>query len=592
MMTRVSHAAVALFSFLCATVCFAVYVGPMGNITYYQPDSTSFQAQWWGDEFEWHMETSDGYAIIRNPNDSTYYYAQLDSTGDYTWTDLVVGVDDPSGQTLHLDRSASKKAEIDSTIEAFIDECEAARENFVAWQDTSSRSFKDVMVLLVALTDRRPNLAYRKYQFENMLNSFGYYNTYTSPPPHVTSPDGEDVCGSVRDYFNEVSGNRFEPHYTVINTETQNVLTWIELPGASYQYYFSNLCTDAINAAIDNYGWDLSGYDNLCVIVAGYWVDGSPSIQGVVNANYTNPRVLGLVGAYRHDERWRRFNGNPPYTFSHPGIHCHEYGHVLGLSFDDIGANNDARQFMLMGTGNNPGPQSICESPSHMGVAEKLNLNWVKLTAPNQELFDITENTQDLVIPYRTNGHRWYHRFTCPNGDKFLLENRRYDGTGGQAPYDRDFNSYITGHDRSDICPRNMLFVHRVWGTNNQNGDFLCADNFLDTSDPTGFWWYGDWGDPFPGKSGVDSLSPLSPEVSEQWPLGLHYYHTTPKDHNGHQTGFALFNISSETDGIHADVYHNYWAGDINTNTTWSGTDIIVGGSLHFYIDDHGGHSV
>ncbi len=60
-------------------------------MTYEQPDSTTFQAMYtYEDNFSWYMETDDGYAIIRNPNVSYYYYSQLDSTGEYTWTNLKV----------------------------------------------------------------------------------------------------------------------------------------------------------------------------------------------------------------------------------------------------------------------------------------------------------------------------------------------------------------------------------------------------------------------------------------------------------------------------------------------------------------------
>ena len=66
-------------------------------MTYEQPDSATFQALYtYEDNFSWYMETDDGYAIIRNPNDSYYYYAQLDLNGEYTWTNLKVGIDDPT----------------------------------------------------------------------------------------------------------------------------------------------------------------------------------------------------------------------------------------------------------------------------------------------------------------------------------------------------------------------------------------------------------------------------------------------------------------------------------------------------------------
>jgi len=58
---------------------------------------THFFAHAWGDEFLYNFETEDGYEIVK-ATDGWYYYATLDSTGDYTSSHYKVGLDDPSHQ--------------------------------------------------------------------------------------------------------------------------------------------------------------------------------------------------------------------------------------------------------------------------------------------------------------------------------------------------------------------------------------------------------------------------------------------------------------------------------------------------------------
>ena len=58
-----------------------VYVGaaaPVDTkfIQWSQPNSTTFTARFWGDEFLWRMETQDGYRIIKGAG-GWYYYATL-----------------------------------------------------------------------------------------------------------------------------------------------------------------------------------------------------------------------------------------------------------------------------------------------------------------------------------------------------------------------------------------------------------------------------------------------------------------------------------------------------------------------------------
>ena len=81
---------------------------------------THFFAHAWGDEFLYNFETEDGYEIVK-ATDGWYYYATLDSTGDYTSSHYKVGLDDPSHQFIpkHLKRSPQRMEEINKSIQDF-----------------------------------------------------------------------------------------------------------------------------------------------------------------------------------------------------------------------------------------------------------------------------------------------------------------------------------------------------------------------------------------------------------------------------------------------------------------------------------------
>jgi len=86
-----------------------------GFIVWAQPNSTTFVARAWGDEFFWWMETSDGYRIILGDG-GWYYYATLDERGEFAPTNARVGIDSPPSGSYQLERSASRIAEIEQWI--------------------------------------------------------------------------------------------------------------------------------------------------------------------------------------------------------------------------------------------------------------------------------------------------------------------------------------------------------------------------------------------------------------------------------------------------------------------------------------------
>ncbi len=94
-------------SIITTILCFsALIAAPFDTdyIEWQQPNGITFVARHWGDEFEWWMETHDGYRIIKG-YDGWYYYANLNSKGEFKTSAKKVGIDLPLAQSFQLDRS-------------------------------------------------------------------------------------------------------------------------------------------------------------------------------------------------------------------------------------------------------------------------------------------------------------------------------------------------------------------------------------------------------------------------------------------------------------------------------------------------------
>jgi hypothetical protein len=76
-------------------------------------------------------------------------------------------------------------------------------------------------ILLVEFTDvhhRTSPSAYTKADFENLLGSNGVYVS-----PNMYSPDGEEVYGSLRDYFSKMSSGNVTVSASVVNNVVKGI---------------------------------------------------------------------------------------------------------------------------------------------------------------------------------------------------------------------------------------------------------------------------------------------------------------------------------------------------------------------------------
>ncbi|MDI6804984.1 MAG: hypothetical protein QME58_14300 [Bacteroidota bacterium] len=259
-------------------------------------------------------------------------------------------------------------------------------------------------ILLVEFTDIRHQTspsAYSKDDFENMLVTSGSY-VY----PIMLTPDGDQVYGSMRDYFQKMSSGNLTINGLVVNTTNGNTPNWVLLPHnkQEYQNYTYDIFSDAINIATLQ-GLDVSNSATvkLSIIYAG---------NIYFNFGGLNPRASG--NSYIMSEREGR-----PYTqenlgdkFARIGVHCHEFAHLIG-----IGHSSGSRaDLMEAGRRNGNGAAPAPLNPGHRALK-----GWLTPTViTGQQQFDAYYS---LTAPqvFRINSNY--------GNDYFLIENRRFNQT-------------------------------------------------------------------------------------------------------------------------------------------------------------------
>lgn len=351
-------------------------------------------------------------------------------------------------------------------------------------------------ILLVEFTDvhhRTSPSAYTKADFENLLGSSGVYVS-----PNMYSPDGEEVYGSLRDYYSKMSSGNVTVTATVVNNLIKGVPVWISLPNTkgyyhSFQYWNTPFFTDAIAAAVAA-GLDVSTSSTvkLVIVYAGntYFL-----LRGL------NPQAIGDM--YNMGERQDNpaNQENPGDKFSRIGIHCHEFAQVLGIGH----ASGSRADLMQAGTRN--GPNHRGAAPAPINPAQRALKGWLNpIPISGQQQFDAYYS---LTAPqvFRINSNS--------GGDYFLIENRRFNQTmvigTTTAP---DYNNaafFPPAWPHGSITQG--IFVWRVIGgypgSYYDNGLVYASGRYGQTW-PEGTPSETDDGVPFPGNRNVRVFSPWS----------------------------------------------------------------------------------
>ncbi len=233
------------------------------------------------------------------------------------------------------------------------------KEEVVDWKGKTFR----LAVLLVEFSDRRHHPEYDREDFERMLFSTGEYST---------SPDGRATHGSLRDYWREVSVGTFDVQGRVFD--------WVTVPG-TWSYYDAQgmgggepgtrtVFEDALAGALGRFGANaLDAFDGVVFLYAGeresqrgsqLW----PHRASVAAGGRDLPYYIIEEGGVR---------------FASIGVHCHEFGHMLGLpDFYGYGHRTGVGKFCLMAIGSLGGEPSGSDRPFHLCAWCKIRLGWLR----------------------------------------------------------------------------------------------------------------------------------------------------------------------------------------------------------------------
>ncbi len=262
----------------------------------------------------------------------------------------------------HLERKRKFKLLLqraETQLSVDLTAAEAPREARVDWR---GKDFQ-LAVLLVEFTDVKHDARYAATDFARMLFSTGEY---------AQSPDGRPTYGSMRDYYREVSYRQFDLDGKVFD--------WVQVPHP-WAYYdaqdmgagdgsTSTVFADALRAVRRRHGNDcLDKFAGVVFLYAGE----RRSLRGSQLWPHRASVPVGdrYVPYYITEEGGARFNSI--------GVHCHEFGHMLGLpDFYGYGHRTGVGKFCTMAIGHLGAEPSLADRPFHICAYCKVWLGWAQ----------------------------------------------------------------------------------------------------------------------------------------------------------------------------------------------------------------------
>ena len=433
-----------------------------------------------------------------------------------------------------------------ATAAAFSAEIEGRTERLTIDYDapTSTSSVNGTVtlrILLVEFTD----ITCRKGQdgvtprytgrdFENLLGSSGIYVS-----PGMRSPDGDEVFGSLNDYYQLMSTGRLSILASVINrmdTVTGRPI-WLKLWKGKSAYQTDNmdvLWKDGLRAAqMVCLDVTTSEETKLVIIYAGntYYRGG-----GLTPRADSSCYIMSELQGRPYDQE------NEDAKFARVGLHCHEFGHLIG-----IGHSSGSRADLMQAGSKNGSVEG--NAPAPLNPIARMKKGWIdpiSISGTTPVTLPLHSSMSDPMVVMMTNS----------TGDYFLVENRRFDqcmSIGAATVPDYNNAAYFP-----PAWPHNAItqgiFVWRVLST---KGDpaaigystegLLYASGRYGRTYPENIPSETDDGVPFPGVSGKMLLTPWSdprsPCEREQDSFGSgssHYTVYVPSTKRGSSCGMEI----------------------------------------------------
>ncbi len=448
-----------------------------------QPDGTTLLVRLVGDENAHHMQTTDGYPVVRTA-DGWYEYAQL---ADNRLQASGVAARNAQNRSAH-DRRLLKRLPQRLPQPTATPRMASGAE---AMQRFPLKGSPQSLVILAEFTNKKFTIANPQEKFTALLNEKGY------------SQNGG--TGSARDYFSDNSYGNFTPEFVVVGP--------VQLDN-TYNYYGENdedgdkrarqmiidACrkADTLGVNFADYDTDGDGYvDNVFVYYAGYneAEQGGDDTVWPHRWKISTLQSLKIDGVYIDDYACTsELRGNSGTTMCGIGTFVHEFGHVLGLP--DLYATDGSEHITLRnwdvmdyGPYNNEG-----RTPPAYSAYERFFLGWLKptvLNAPTFVTLDTLTASNEACLITQTREHNMNGVRPSPN-QFLMLENRQKKG----------WDAYLPGHG---LLVTRVNYSAAKWNYNTVNNDPTDMGVVIIAANPSAF---NTTSDTYPGSNNVTIYRP------------------------------------------------------------------------------------
>ena len=504
-------------------------------LTVQQPDGSTVTIRLHGDEWQHFNTTSDGYSVVK------------DSRGYYVYAELKEGKLLPTALVAHdaAERSADETAWL-AGVQKY--QAPAMTEQVLRMKEMTQKrqaetlaarraarydynNFKG-LIILVEFNDKSFSREDYKDLLTDMVNKENY-DGYVD-----TKGSKQKYTGSVRDYFSDNSGGKFQPQFDIVGPYQINYSQY-DAHGTSNVAPLLNAAIEAADPDVDfsQYDGDNNGVvDLIYFMIAGNGSNYNGNDSGLFwphRSMIYNPNTYQWI--YKDGVQLRDYASSvelygwlsQPNTVIIDGIGtiCHEFSHVLGLpDFYDTDYEGSG------GQSNHPGIWSVMaggsyENISRTPVGYSLYERYaVGFTEEPQKITEAGEYTLDPLVTSMTG---W--RIDTPVKDEFFLfENRQKSSK---------WDAYLPG---SGMLVHRVDFTNpTVWSMSSNAGNKVNANpahNYYEVVRAGGDNHSGTAHDIFPGASHVKTLNnATSPANLLTWA--------------GKETQWGLTNIKL-TDGV------------------------------------------
>ena len=473
-----------------------------------QPDGTTLTIRLHGDEWQHFTTTSDGYTVIK---DKQGYYVYAQRQGDVLKATNMVAHDEQnrkgdemaflqSQQKYQAPKMSERTAQLRQTVHQRQQQTLKSRR--AAQYDYTQ--FKG-LIILVQYNDREFSRSDYKDIVTGMVNTENY-----------TGYGNEHYTGSVRDYFSDNSGGKFQPAFDVVGPYTVDYSQYDAKGG--YQsdedeydpyatYHIINAALDAADADVNfkDYDGDNDGaVDLVYFILAGNGANFTGNDKGLwwphrsIIYDYKNNRFNYM---YRDGVRLWDYASSVelagyttyPQTVKIDGIGtiCHEFSHVLGLpdfydtNYEEDGQSNDPGDWSVMSGGSY---FNDSRTPVGYSLYERYSVGFC------DEPQVITETGNYELEPLHAN-MQGYRLDTPVKKEFFLLENRQKNRF--------KWDAYLPGSGM--LVHRVDLTNERVWYENTVNAN--PNHNYYELLRANGYRGSANASDAFPGTKQVRELT-------------------------------------------------------------------------------------